>query len=1054
MIKNAAIYRKRVQKYLNEVIVNAIYGSQTPVNIAVFQCADPIPYAEAVTKAFTPVSLGFRFGPKWSTAWFKITGTVPPQFAGQKVVLRFRSETEGLVYKDGAPAQGMERNHDDYVLYESAVGGEEFELFIECGVNTFFGANGGSRSESRQPVNHHDSPGHLHTCALAVLNDNVRSLFWDFAFLANLEEHLPASTPRAGQLLRALNDAVNAIDPTDVAGTADGARQILAAQLSVPAAGSASHTYGTGHAHIDLAWLWPLRETIRKGSRTFSTQVALMKEYPDYTFQSSQAQLTAWVKQHYPALFAEIKEMVAAGQWEPGGAMWVEADCNIPSGESLVRQILHGRNFWKQEFDVEQTYLWLPDVFGYSAALPQILRLAGLQYFVTQKISWNQFNRFPHHTFNWEGIDGTSIFSHFLPADTYNGENTPQELMHGEDRNQDTDRANHWLQAFGYGDGGGGPTRQHIEFLRRAENCDGLPRAHFSRVDDFLEKLESESTDLATWVGELYLEYHRGTYTNQAKNKLANRLGEMALREAELLAALAPTGSYSYPALQLDTTWKLMLLQQFHDIIPGSSITWVYEDSADHYAQILGTARDIIAAARQAWLKSVDTSKAKNPLVVFNALSWSGDDVVTVPAAALPAGLEVRSLQGANRTVSPAQKIDTADGAAYLVRAVDVPALGFQVFDLSAQPPSPSVKTGAASAALNNGVAVLENARLRAEFDKLGRLTRLYDKTAKREVVDGTSPANQFVLYEDRPNDYNAWDVDVFYLEKASPVETQCAIKIVENGPVRATIEVTRKLGRASSMTQRISLTMGSPRLDFETDADWHEDQTFLRVLNPVNVHSPRATFEIQFGHVERPTHMNTSWDVARFEVCAQKWADLSEPGYGVAILNNGKYGHSVHGNVIGLSLLRASISPDPTSDRGQHHFTYSLMPHEADLRDAGVIEQAYRLNSAMTAQVETAHTGELGASHSAIACDSANVVIESIKKAENSDDIIIRVYESFGRRNQATLKLNFAFESAQAVDLLERPTDLYEIKTDGSSIRLNLTPFAIRTIAVKRAKS
>ena len=375
MQKNAELYRTRVQKYLVDVIVKGIYGAQAPVKIEAFQCADPIPYAQAIKQQFKPVDLGFRFGPKWSTAWFKLTLSVPKEFDGEKVVLRFKSETEALVYKDGAPAQGMELNHDDYVLCERARGGEQFEIFIECGVNQLMGASGGSRNDSRAPENEHDSYGHLHTCAVAVLNEEVRSLYWDFAFLSDLEEKLPDSSPRKKQILHALNDAVNALDPNDVVGTTAGARAILARTLSVPASGGTSSVFNVGHAHIDLAWLWPIRETVRKGSRTYSTQVALMDEYPDYVFQGSQAQLYKFVKDSYPALYARIKEKVAKGQWEAGGSMWVEADCNIPSGESLVRQILNGTNFWKEEFGVDQSYLWLPDVFGYSAALPQILKL-------------------------------------------------------------------------------------------------------------------------------------------------------------------------------------------------------------------------------------------------------------------------------------------------------------------------------------------------------------------------------------------------------------------------------------------------------------------------------------------------------------------------------------------------------------------------------------------------------------------------------------------------------------------------------------------------------
>ncbi|MEI8194721.1 MAG: glycoside hydrolase family 38 C-terminal domain-containing protein [Phycisphaerae bacterium] len=1076
MFKTPALTRGRVQKFLEKVVRPAVYGPTAALEIEMYQCPDPIPYEQAVRQKFRPATVGVRIGPKWSTAWFHLQGKIPAEMAGQKVVLRFRSETEALVYRNGVPDQGMEKNHDDYGLAHPAKGGEAVDLFLECGVNTFFGAGGGSREDSRVPINSLDQPGaeglfgHLHRCDIAVLYPEVRALAWDLEFLHNLEGKLPEKSPRKRQILWALNDALNALDADDIPGTAAAARAILEPVIQTPAGGSAAACYGVGHAHIDTAWLWPLRETVRKCARTFSTQCQLMDEYPDYVFQASQAQLYAFTKQNYPGLFEKIKERVKRGQWEPGGAMWVEADCNIPGGESLVRQILHGTNFWKREFGISQSYLWLPDVFGYSAALPQILKQAGVDYFVTQKISWNQINKFPHHSFYWEGIDGTKVLSHFLPADTYNASNLPEELIHGQENNLDADRANLYLTAYGFGDGGGGPTREHIERIHRAADCDGLPKARCARVDTFLKDLAAQSKDLQTWVGELYLELHRGTYTTQAQNKRANRQSEFLLHDAEFLAATRPEagggGAKNYPAAVLDQAWKTVLLNQFHDIIPGSSITWVYEDSQDQYRQVRQEVGKVIADATAGWAGAINTSGMRRPVVVFNTLSWDDSELVVLPEGAVPAGAvggAGGSLRdGTGRVVSPLQKIELANGggAGWLARALDVPPLGYAAFELSDQaaPLAPAeVVVGSVAATGGGGTGgVLENRLLRVELEGAGRITRLYDKLARREIVDAGQPANQWVLYEDKSNNWPAWDIDLHYLEKPRPIDTPAELKLVEAGPLRAVIEVKRALGQASQMVQRIQLAAESLRVDFVTHVEWQEADTLLRVLHPVNVLAPRATFEIQFGHAERPTHFNTSWDWARFEVCAQKWADLSEPGYGVALLNTGKYGHSCHGHVLGLSLLRAPDEPDPKADRGPQDFTYALLPHAGDFRvatqaRAGVIQQAYRLNAPLLAVATTSHAGTLGLRGSVCSCDQPNVIIETIKQAEEGDALIVRLYEAYGQRGPARLTVHVPFKKATAVDLLERPTDLYTVRATGMTIDLELTPFAIRTIKLER---
>ncbi|MDH7570868.1 MAG: glycoside hydrolase family 38 C-terminal domain-containing protein, partial [Armatimonadota bacterium] len=681
--------------------------------------------------------------------------------------------------------------------------------------------------------------------------------------------------------------------------------------------------------HIDVAWLWPLRETVRKCSRTFATALRYMQKYPEYRFGQSQPQLYAFTREHYPALYQRIKEAVQAGRWEPVGAMWVEADCNIPSGESLVRQVLHGKRFFMEEFGVETEILYLPDVFGYSAALPQILKKSRVHYFMTQKISWNQFNKFPHHTFWWEGLDGTRIFSHFLPADTYNGVFTPEELRRAERNFRDSDRASSWLYLFGYGDGGGGPTAEMLEAAKRVKDLDGVPRVEQEFARDFFRRAAAEAKDLPVWVGELYLELHRGTYTTQAHNKRMNRRCEFLLRDAEFLSAIRPGGLSGYPREALDRCWKLVLLNQFHDVIPGSSIGWVYEDSRRQYDEVARTGHSIVEDALKALSASIDAAGLSHPVVVWNTLSRPGREVVSYPLEEHAPG----SVVSARGERWPVQVVEGEDGRRALFVA-EVPPCGYAVYDLSS-----AEAGGSEFDSVTVGDGYLENGVLRVEWDGRGLLTRVFDKRCGREVLAAGAAANLFQLFDDRPNNWDAWDVDVFYAETGRDLTEVAGIRIVERGPVRGAVEFCRHFGN-SSIRQVMRLSSGSARLDFVTEVEWHESNALLKVAFPVAINASRATYEIQYGHVERPTHINTSWDMARFEVVGHKWADLSEGDYGVALLNDCKYGYDVRGNVLRLSLLRAPKNPDPNADMGRHLFTYALYPHPGDVRLGAVVAE------------------------------------------------------------------------------------------------------------------
>ena len=1017
VVSDLSQVRTRAQKLLDQVIQPSVFSDHHALNVEVFQCAEPIRYDQAIKQTYTPVKLGFEWGPVWSTAWFRLKGTVPSQWASQSWRLLFDTDTEALCWWEGSPYQGVEFHRQDVKLPESVKPGQELTVYIEAACNHMFGVLSHFASPEYAGTFATRESGKLKQAHVALFHADRRSLAVEFELLLQLATTLPTETPRSRQVRDALRQACDALQPHDIDASIDEVRRILRAALSVPNGGVSNTAHCVGHAHIDLGWLWPTRETRRKCSRTFSTVLRNMERHPNYRFLQSQAQAYDWVRQDYPGLFAQIKAAIARGQWEAGGAMWVEADTNLSSGEALVRQILVGTRFWAEHFNVKQRFLFLPDVFGYSAALPQILKLAGLDAFITQKISWNQFNKFPHHSFHWVGIDGTSILAHFMPADNYNALNTPMEFLRADTQYKQSPQCPHWLQSFGYGDGGGGPTEQMIQRAELMADCQGIARAKLTRADAFVDVLMQHQQNLPQWIGELYLELHRGTYTTQARNKRFNRQCERLLQDIETAIVASAAPAPAADRIELDRLWKLLLLNQFHDIIPGSSIEWVYKDSLREYAEIVASGATLLLAA------SKRASGAPVKAVVLNTLSQPARRLVELPKDhGLPGGAlptqNTRDIEGIDRTIA---------------LTAELPGPG--VFALDRAEPAGAVTVSGLT---------LENDLLRVELDKAGRVVSLIDKRLAREGIKPHEPANQLVLYEDRPMNYDAWDVDLYYRQQGSPITSDATVRIVEQGPVRVAIEFTRKIGQASSLTQRIELVAGSPVLSFDTLVDWREEHRLLRVLHPVDVHADHATYEIQFGHVRRPNHFNTSWDYARFEVCAQRWMDLSEPGFGVALLNDCKYGHSCLGNVMGMSLLRSPTFPDPTADRAVHRFTYALMPH--GLFDAALLTTvAADMNQPGRVLTNVAATGPLLALRGE---HRDAVVIETVKPAEDGDGIVVRLWESLGGRGTVGVMFNRPVRSVQETDLLERP--LAPARADGPVVSLSFTPFQIRTIKVK----
>jgi alpha-mannosidase len=1015
MQKHFQLTRERLQKfYSKEQLGGLIYSECLPVHISVFHAPGRITYAEALQGEYRPTNLGEKFGPDWSTHWFKVNIEIPTTWKGCEVHLLWDSSSEGCIWRDGQPVQGLTGSSNgfsmdilrgEYFLTKKAAGGEKIELYIESAVNGLFGV---PENDPRLA-----QLGLLKQAEIAVFDRAAWDLLWDFRILADMAVNLPTNTPRGGQALAAANAMVNTIRLNDPSTWPPG--RAIAARFFADHNGGGQHNLSAvGHAHIDTAWLWPLAETRRKCVRTFSSAILYMDEYPQYKFACSQAQQYEWMKESVPGLYARIKQKITQGQFIPAGGTWVEPDCNIPSGESLVRQFLFGQRFFRQEFGITCREFWEPDVFGYSAALPQIIRQAGIDRFLTIKLSWSQFNKLSSHTFYWEGLDGSRVLTHFPPLDNYNSVATVAEVLNNVSNYKDHERSKESYLLFGYGDGGGGPTLDMLEQVKRMGDVDGLPRVSMRSPDEFFTRLETDAQDLTVWVGELYLELHRGTYTTQARNKNYNRRAECALHDVEFLAAVANARTgYPYPTDELNRVWKLVLTNQFHDIIPGSSINEVYQDSTIHYEDVLSTASRLSADALRTLLKSQDGPN----VCALNTTSASRVEVVELPGG-----------------FSSAQ--DSADGKPLGI--ISVPAYGLTVVSPHDLP------SGAVSVVESPHSFAFENEKIRAVFRRDGRLTSLFDKRAGRESIAPGEDANLFVLYDDVPNNWDAWDVDIFHLEKFDLVGGAVSARVLESGPLRSAVEFQYQFGNGSTITQVISLTAVSARLDFACQVEWCEKHKFLKVEFPFNLRAASATYEIQFGHVQRPTHFNTSWDMARFEVPAHRWADLSEPDFGVALLNDNKYGYSTQGNRMRLSLLRSPTSPDPNADMGSHTFRYALLPHPGSFSHAGVIAAGYHFNYPM----HVFSSSEAPHQVSFFQVDHPAVVIDTVKKAEDSDQLVIRLYECFGTRQTVHFSSSLPVQSAVRCNLLEDDGEPLTW-TDGG-VNLELRPFELVSLKLR----
>ena len=957
---------------------------------------EPLPVAEALAATYVPAAVGDRWGPPWWTTWFRFTGVVPADWAGQRVEalvdLGFDRgqpgfQCEGLVYhRDGSPGKGLHPRSQWVRVSHSALAGEPVEFFVEAAANPTIPLDrptglGDPRTAGSEPLYV------LRGADLAVFDEQVWELVQDAEVLIQLVDELPALDTRRRHILAALHRAIERLDPRDVGGSAAAAREQLGPALSAPADRHAHRVSAVGHAHIDSAWLWPTKETVRKVARTAAGVVDLMADHPELVYGMSSAQQFAWLEQHRPEVFARVAERVKAGGFVPLGGMWVEADTNMPGGEALARQFAYGKRYFLDRFGIETKEAWLPDCFGFTAALPQLIALSGSRWFLSQKLSWNETNRFPHHTFWWEGIDGTRVFAHFPPVDTYNSDLSARDLARAARNVEGEPSSDSSLVPFGYGDGGGGPTREMLARATRLRNLGGSPRVALERPADFFVRVEAEHPDAPVWSGELYLEYHRGTYTSQAEMKRGNRRCEHLLRETELWCATAAVRcGAAYPYEALDRVWKLVLLLQFHDILPGTSIAWVHREARVTHAAVAEELESIIGVALAALAGEGDEH------LVFNSTPHA-----VGPTAAL----------GASRAAPAA---------------------------------------GTTSVRPEDGGYLIDNGLLRVRIDARGVVVSVLDLVADREVVPPGGAANLLQLHRDEPNAWDAWNVDSSY--RSDVVELT---HVDDMSPVTRGVRVRRRFG-LSTVIQEVTLPPGERRVDVDSDIDWHERHRFLKAGFDVDVAADRSTAEIQFGHVSRPAHTNTSWDAARFEIYAHRWIHVGEAGYGVAVVNDRVYGHDVGRHVrvgggvttrVRLSLLRGPRNPDPETDQGRHRFRYALVPG-ATLADA--VREGYRIHLPLR-HVRGGHPVA-----PLVEVSPPGVVVESVKLADDrSGDVVVRVYEALGVRQRASIRPVFRATEAHPVDLLERPREEPDLETHPAQVTAVLRPFQILTVRFGR---
>lgn len=984
-----------------------------------------------------PFSLGDAWEGRDYYLWIQTTYEVPDTNQQQVLLFDFghtgggfNSGFESLLFIDGVPYQGVDSNHKEVFLDEK-YRGKQIQLCLKL----WSGLEGGGPEK----IQHH----RFEQADAVLLDEATDDLYYTSDCILKTITQLDGQEAVRYELLDILDKAYRLIDwsypgNSEFYQSVKQANELLQTYLDTQEKRALVTITAIGHTHIDVAWLWRLKHTREKAARSFSTVLQLMKQYPDYVFLQTQPQLYKYIKKDYPELYNQIKERIKEGRWEVDGAMWLEADCNIPSGESLTRQILYGTKFIKEEFNQAVHYLWLPDVFGYSWALPQILKKSGIETFMTTKISWNQFNRMPHDTFKWRGMDGTDILTHFITTPepgntpentwatnwfyTYNGQLEPETVKGIYNAYRDKDFNKELLLSYGYGDGGGGVTRSMLENRRRMDKIPGLPNVQTGKAVDYFDRLHQtvEETDhyVHTWDGELYLEYHRGTYTSQAFVKKNNRKLELALRELEILYASQQGSAQRYPKERFDELWELLLRNQFHDIIPGSSIKEVYQDYREEMAEAWEKVR---------LLYNLLESPSLTEWTIVNTSGWKRKELVEI----------ITKETGRFFTEGGEELVSEKTEKGYLVLVPELAALGSLKISLQQEEPKKSIQKLSVIQEFD-----IETAIYRICWNEKGQLTSIFDKENQREVVKEKGIGNKLQVFEDKPMNYNAWDIDIYYQEKGQTLSAT-SIQVVENTALQTILSFDYVVGK-SSLTQQMILYKDSRRIDFHTVVDWREREKLLKAGFEVDIRSTEATYDIQYGNVKRPTHWNTSWDMAKFETVAHQWVDLSERDYGISLLNDCKYGHDIKEQTLRITLLKGAVYPDPTADIGHHEFTYSLLPHKGDFVEGKTHQEAWSLNQPLTVLA-----GNLDAYQTLFELDTElPVCIDAIKQAENGEGIIIRIHDHLGSRRKIRINPLFSHEEWMETNLMEKPIE--EGKSKDLPIEFTLLPFEIKTIRVK----
>ena len=973
--------------------------------------------------------------------WFKQTVKIPESFKGQHVIYNIKPyartwnqevNPQFIIFVNGQVIQGADSNHQYVTLTSCAEGGEELEIAINAYSDDW------------------EWKGEIQLGAqLQAFDDVAFCTYFDILTPLKVAKYKDEDSDARINILKALNEACNILDIDTNNREAFRESCVEASKYldeNLYGKFEEATCWAVGHTHIDVAWLWRLRQSRDKACRSFSTVLKLMEEYPEYKFMSSQAQLYEYVKEDYPEVYEKIKERVKEGRWEVEGSMWVEADTNVASGEALVRQFMVGKRFFREEFGIDNKIMWLPDVFGYSAAIPQLIKKSGMDYFMTTKISWNEYNKFPYDTFKWRGIDGTEVLSHFPPSchatvnersnwqTTYNSKLRPLYVLGGYKRYSQKDLNKDYLMSYGFGDGGGGPTIEMLEYGRRMEKgIQGCPVVKQSTSLDFfkdLDKKVSGNKRLPTWCGELYLEFHRGTLTSQARNKKYNRKSECLYHDVETLSAIANKEiGLTYPREELLKNWKTILLNQFHDILPGSSISVVYEDSKEDYERVLKAGCQMAGNAQSALLSKINLKE--DSIVVFNTTGFNRHDAVICE---IPCEEEF-ALFDKNGNEVAYQK--TFDGK--IVFVADAPSKGYASFAVKKTAPE---KFDFVNATVNKASTPFFD----VEFNEEYNISKLIHKETGRSVAPDGEAVGKVIAYQDRPHNHEAWDIKCYFDEKSWNLDFKNA-ELIELGAVRTVYKVDRTF-RDSSFTEYYCIYNDLQRIDVDYEADWHEDHVVLKADYPVDVNSTRATFDIQFGNIERSTTTNTTWEFSQFEESMHKWADLSDNGFGLSVINDCKYGCDIKNGRIRPTLFRCATNPNHIQDREHHSFSFSIYPHSKRVNDSDVVKEGYNVNFPLYAIPQKAQEGTLAPEYSLVSCDKENVVIETVKVAEDSDNIIVRAYETWNSKTPVTLTFCDEILSATECNLMEEEDEA--VAFDGNTLTATFKPFEIKTFKVK----